>query len=400
MKDRLSRAVGPASLIAFVLAVPAGLWAPGLCEAVEWMGTVYVSLLKMMMIPVLFVGIVSALAGSDRRLKGLTARTVGLFVIMFGASFLLCCGLWALLRPGVDASFTEIPWDGEIKEITLSGFVTSLFPDNILSAMSGNSVLPTILFSFALGLALQKKGASRTAEVFAELSDALGAVLSGVMLLTPFGVFALMGNTVADNGSRIIGTAALYVGCAYLGCLLVAAVVMMLPLWICCGIGPGSYVRRVYRVWLMTLTTCSSAATLPVTMKVCVEEFHVPEAITRLVVPLGCTIHMCGGAVSFSLLAAFTLQMGGITLSPGMMVLAFAAALLINMGAPGIPGGGVVIGATYLSILGLPLGFVGFYAGIYRLLDMAYTTMNVCGDITANALIARYAERSGPTEET
>ena len=96
---------------------------------------------------------------------------------------------------------------------------------------------------------------------------------------------------------------------------------------------------------------------------------------------------MCGGAVSFSLLAMFTAQMYGIPITLPMYLTMLISALLINMGAPGIPGGGIVIGATYLTLLGLPISFIGFYAGIYRLLDMAYTTMNVTGDITANCII-------------
>ena len=96
---------------------------------------------------------------------------------------------------------------------------------------------------------------------------------------------------------------------------------------------------------------------------------------------------MCGGAVSFSLLALFNCQMYDITITPIMFITMLVAAILINMGAPGIPGGGVVIGASYLALIGCPLDFIGVYAGFYRLLDMAYTTMNVSGDITANLLI-------------
>ena len=137
----------------------------------------------------------------------------------------------------------------------------------------------------------------------------------------------------------------------------------------------------------MTLTTCSSAATLPYTIKVCNEEFGVPEKVTNIVVPLGCTIHMCGGAVSFALLGIFTSQLFGVPITFGTFMIMIISATLINMAAPGIPNGGIVIGATYLSILGIPLTFIGLYSGIYKLLDMAYTTLNVTGDVTANILI-------------
>lgn len=387
MNRSTNKVLGLASLAAFVLAVPAGLLFPSFFERIECLGTIYVNLLKVMIVPVLFSGIVAALSDSRTRISGITLRTVLLFIIMFAASFIICSFLWMLLRPGIGATFNEIAWDGEIRKITAEGFLLSLFPSNILTAMSGNALLPVILFAFVMGIAIRESALDNLAGVFKQLRDAFGKMLSYIMYLTPVGVFALLGNTVAACGGKILGTAALYIGCAYLGCAVIAFFVMMLPLWIICGISPVTYIRRVYKIWLMTLTTCSSAATLPTTIRVCNTEFGVPESITNLVVPLGCTIHMCGGAVSFSLLAAFNMQMFAIAPDFPLILLMFFTALLLNMGAPGIPGGGIVIGATYLSILGVPLNFIGFYAGIYRVLDMAYTTMNVCGDITANVLV-------------
>ena len=394
MKRSYGSLMGPVSLAAFVLAVPAGLLFPDFCGGIEFIGTVYVNLLKLMIVPVLFTGITGALCSGGRNVSKITLKTVAVFIAMFAASFMLCSLLWGILRPGEGASFTEVAWDGEIKEITPAGFFTSLFPSNIISAMSENSVLPVIMFAFALGIAIRECRLKELGELFLQLGTAFEKMLSWIMYLTPFGVFALMSNTVADYGGGILGTAALYAGCAWLGCAVVAFFVMMLPVWLCCGISPVKYIKRVYRIWLITLSTCSSAATLPNTVRVCNEEFGIPADITNLVVPLGCTIHMCGGAVSFSLLAFFNMQMFSVQPDFGMLLLAFITALIINMGAPGIPGGGIVIGATYLSILGLPISFIGFYAGIYRLLDMAYTTMNVCGDISANILIDKMM--SGP----
>lgn len=395
MNRKASKILGFVSLAAFILAIPAGLLIPSFCKSIESLGTIYVNLLKIMIVPVLFSGIVSALGNSKVNISGITLRTIAVFIIMFAASFILCSILWTVLKPGIGASFTETAWDGEVTAITLSGFLTSLFPSNIISAMSQNSLLPVIIFAFVMGIVIRKCSLQKLADVFLELSTAFNKMLSYVMYLTPVGVFALMGNTVANYGGKILGTAALYIGCAYLGCLLITIFVMILPVYLYCRISPLTYIKRVYRIWLMTLTTCSSAATLPNTIKVCNEEFGVPENITNLVVPLGCTIHMCGGAVSFSLLALFNMQMFGIQPDVGMWFLMFFTALIINMGAPGIPGGGIVIGATYLSILGIPISFIGFYAGIYRLLDMAYTTMNVCGDITANVIINKMVGNDG-----
>ena len=164
---------------------------------------------------------------------------------------------------------------------------------------------------------------------------------------------------------------------------------MILPVWIFAKVNPIDYIKKVSKVWLMSFTTCSSLATLPTTIKICNEEFDIPEDITNLVVPLGCTIHMCGGAVSFALLGIFTSKLFGVELTFTLFMQMIISATLINMSAPGIPNGGIVIGATYLSLLGIPLEFIGFYSGIYKLLDMAYTTLNVTGDVTTNILISK-----------
>ena len=343
----------------------------------------------MMIVPILFFGISSALA-SSKRAGAITLKTIILFIIMFSVSYLICYGLFSMIQPGIGFNFTPIEWNGTTVSTSFEEFFVAIFPNNIIQAMVNNSILPVILFAFIFGIALRHTTQAVSERLITTLNCfnlTFNKMLEYILYFTPIGIFALMGNTVATYGSQILTTCAIYVGCAWLGCLIIALIVMVLPVWIYCHINPIEYIKRVSKIWLITLSTCGSAATLPYTIKVCNEEFGINKEITDIVVPLGCTIHMCGGAVSFSLLALFNCQMYGITITPIMFITMLVAAILINMGAPGIPGGGVVIGASYLALIGCPLDFIGVYAGFYRLLDMAYTTMNVSGDITANLLI-------------
>lgn len=343
----------------------------------------------MMIVPILFFGISSALA-SSKRAGAITLKTIFLFIIMFSVSYLICYGLFSVIQPGVGFNFTPVEWNGTTVSTSFEEFFVAIFPNNIIQAMANNSILPVILFAFIFGVALRHTTQTVSERLITTLNCfnlAFNKMLEYILYFTPIGIFALMGNTVATYGSQILTTCAIYVGCAWLGCLIIALIVMILPVWIYCHINPIEYIKRISKIWLITLSTCGSAATLPYTIKVCNEEFGIDKEITDIVVPLGCTIHMCGGAVSFSLLALFNCQMYGITITPIIFITMLVAAILINMGAPGIPGGGVVIGASYLALIGCPLDFIGVYAGFYRLLDMAYTTMNVSGDITANLLI-------------
>ena len=122
-------------------------------------------------------------------------------------------------------------------------------------------------------------------------------------------------------------------------------------------------------------------------MRVSKTDFKASESITNFVVPLGTTINMAGGAVSFSVLAVFVSDFYNLPLDVGQIIYLVLIATVLNMAAPGIPGGGIVLGASFLTLLGLPIEMMGPIAAIYRLLDMAYTTMNVTGDAAANLLV-------------
>lgn len=378
------------TLIGFILGIVGGVFIPTIMLNISFLGDIYVNLLKMLMIPVLFFGIVSALCqeNTDKTSK-VTIYSIILFIIMFLLTFLLNSSLVVLIQPGASANFPIIEWNGTITSLSIKDFFLSIFPSNIIAAAANNSILPVILFAFCFGWLLSKsKDASYLPKCFIlGCNVVLNKMLQYVIYLTPIGAFALIGNTVATFGIEVIKNAFIYIGTAWLGSIIILTIIMILPVWIYCKINPIEYVKKIGKIWLMTLSTCSSAATLPETIKVCNDELNIPKAITNITVPLGCTIHMCGGAVSFSLLALFSCQMYNITITPMMFIMMIFSALIINMGAPGIPGGGIVIGATYLTLLGIPIEFIGFYAGIYKLLDMAYTTLNVTGDITANCII-------------
>ena len=119
----------------------------------------------------------------------------------------------------------------------------------------------------------------------------------------------------------------------------------------------------------------------------CKEDLNLNKETTDIVVPLGTTLNKVGGAISFAILSIFTIQLYGIELNISLYLSMILVSLILNMAAVGIPSGGIVLGATYLSMLGIPLNFIGIYSGIYRILDMAYTTLNVTGNINATIFL-------------
>ena len=384
------------TLACFVAGAVTGLLLPRLFSYIGFIGTIYVNLLKLMALPIVLCTVFGAASRGMKSASGTLLRTILLFIILFTVSFLLSGVLYAILAPGKGFTLTSgEAWTGSVADLSLEGFLTAIFSSNIFASLGSGAMLPVILFAFFMGAVAGRVGAHKVVDLVGELETVFSRMLSCILWLTPLGVFVLMGKCTADFGAQALGGAFSYVLYAWCGCILIFLLVMVLPLWIFCRIDPITYFRKTGRVLLSAISTCSSAATLPETLRTCREEFDVPENVAGVVAPLGCTIHMCGGAVSFCLLAMFTMQMTGrpVTIGTFLLMLVFAEAL--NMAAPGIPGGGIVLGATFLGLLGMSdIGlFLGMYAGIYRLLDMAYTSLNVAGDVTAVLLIRKWEDR-------
>lgn len=381
----MSKKISLYTLGMFALGILSGLLIPQLSPHIAFIGDLYINLLKMLIIPTLFFRI--ATATSKDNIGKIAIKTMCIFVVMFIASFAITAVVVSIIQPGANAQFINVEWGKEPATISLSSFIAGLAPPNILAAAADNQMLPVILFAFAMGIAINQLELSAVEKIFSDCSKIFTKMLEWVMYLTPFGVFSLMANTITNYGISVLKSALVYILTAWSCCLIALLLIMILPAWIIGKVNPITYVKNVYELWLITSSTCSSPACLPVTIRICNEKFNIPKNITDIVASIGCTFHKCGGAIGFALLALFNMQMYGMEITLSSIITIFFAALVINMGGPGVPGGGVITGATFLTVLGLPLDFIGFYAGIYRLLDMVYTTMNTTDDITASILI-------------
>ena len=354
---------------------------------IELLGSAYLKALKIMIFPVIFTGISYSAYKSGNEHNTLILKTVFTFIVMFLCTFLLTSALVLIIDPSAGFTIEDSRWDGTVTAFDLKDMLLNLLP----KSLSDIFINPKVFFIIVVAFIIGKIGSLLKLKSFFEgmrkIRDVIYEILNIFMYLTPVATFSLMANTIFKNGAAFLGVGLKYILTAYFCSVVAMVVMMMLPVKLKAGIGFKEYISKVYRIWMMTISTCSSAATLPFTVKLCKEEFGIPEEITDVVVPLGCTIHMCGGAVSFALLGIFCLKIYGMEISVMTFLMMVISSLMINMAAPGIPNGGVVIGATYLQIFGIPLGFIGFYSGIYKLLDMCYTTLNVSGDISANILI-------------
>ena len=389
-RDRLFLRVA----IGFALGVVLGLFAPGFSVSVKAVGEAYLNLIKMMILPVVicavFCGIANIRDGALLRRIGL--RTLAVYVVMFLLSAALSLAIARALRPGLGVAFDSAPvYEGRVVSPTVSDFLGTVVPNNIFKAAAEGSTLSVILFTIVFALSIVSVGEKGRAvlDFMNSLSAAVFRMLDFFMEFSPIGVMSLMAFSIARYGAGVFGALARYILCCWLCCAAVFLAVMLLPTCLYTGVPVGTFLRACGKIALVTLSTTSSAAALPTTLQVSIEDLRAPADISRFTLPLGCTINMCGGACSFCCLAVFVSDFYSIELSLPTMLLLVLVATLINMAAPGIPGGGVVLGASFLSILGLPIDLMGPISGFYRLLDMAFTTVNVEGDVAANLIIAK-----------
>lgn len=380
--------------IGFVLGVILGLVAKDFSIATKVVGDIYLNLIKLMIIPIVVCAVFCGIANikDGHLLRRIGVRTVLLYVVMFVVCAVISLAIAWVIRPGLGTAFENAPvYEGEITTPTITSFLLTIVPTNIVKAAADGSTLPVILFTiiFAIAiLAVGEKGRP-VLDFMNSLSDAFFKMLGYFMEISPLGVMSLMAFSVAQYGAGIFGALAKYIGTCWLCCIVVFFVAMVLPTCLYTKVSPAKFIKACGKVALVTLSTTSSAATLPTTINVSVDDLGAPEGISKFTLPLGCTINMCGGACSFCCLAVFVSDFYGINLPLGTIVFLVLVATLLNMAAPGIPGGGVVLGASFLSILGLPIDLMGPISGFYRLLDMAFTTINVEGDVAANLMIAK-----------
>ncbi|MFD1416154.1 dicarboxylate/amino acid:cation symporter [Oceanobacillus jeddahense] len=384
--------------IGFGLGILFGILLPEFSIQAKFVGDIYLNLIQMMIIPIIFVAVSTGIIniGSSSDLGRIGFKSIVVFVVMFITTAAISLVISYLIRPGQRINMDAgAGYDGEITEPSVADFFMNIVPSNLFQAISEGDIFATILFTviFSVAIVIVGKEADPVKTFINSLSKVIFKILDFIMELTPIGIIFLMAYAIAEYGAGIFSALGLYIFTAYFACIIVFILVMLIPVWLYSKFNPIDFIKGIYKVWLVSLSTTSSAVTMPTTMRVTRNDFKVSESITNFVVPLGTTINMAGGAVSFSLLAVFVSDFYDIPLGVGQIIYLVMIATILNMAAPGIPGGGIVLGASFLTLLNLPIELMGPIAAIYRLLDMAYTTMNITGDATAAVLIDKSEEK-------
>ena len=357
-------------------------------------GKIFVASLKMLVVPLVFVSLVTGVASLHdiNKLGRIGIKTLGLYLFTTFLAIAVALGLSALIQPG--AGFTLNTEGAAFVAKESPGFATvlsNIVPSNPIKSAANGEMLQIIVFAilFGIGIVLCGEKAKKLSQVFTELNGVILKMVTVLMGFAPLGVAALLAKVFAQQGIDVFIPLLRY--------LLLTLAVLFLHMFITYplilkfvgGLNPITFIKKIKEVVLIAFSTASSNATIPVTMKTVTEKLGVKSSLASFTVPLGATINMDGTAIMQGVATVFISQVYGIELSITSYLLVIATATLASIGTAGVPGVGLVTLAMVLKQAGLPVEGIGLILGVDRILDMVRTATNVVGDATVTCVVGK-----------
>jgi proton glutamate symport protein len=393
-------------LIALLLAVGAGAVLGEKALLFEPLGTLFLKALNMIIVPLIVTSIVSGIAniGGAENIGRLGLKTFCYYVTTSLFAILVGLALVNLIGPGVGADlglkaptedlartmqehYSGSPW------ATILGIVMRMVPTNPVRAMVEGEMLQIIVFCILFGYFITRVPDPYRAQMtglFEAGFQIMMKLTHFIILFAPIGVFGLVAKMVATSGVGVFRDLGVYALTVVAG-LLVHACITLPALLVLVGrrVSPVKHLKAMASALLTAFSTSSSSATLPLTMESVEKNAGVSNKISSFVLPLGATINMDGTALYECVAAMFIAQAYGIDLGLGQQMIVVITALLVSIGAAGIPMAGLVMMVVILKAVGLPLEGVGLILAVDRILDMCRTTVNVWSDSCGAVVIAR-----------
>ncbi len=393
-------------LIALMLAVGVGAALGERALLFEPLGTLFLKALNMIIVPLIVTSIVSGVAniGGADNIGRLGLKTFLYYVTTSLFAILVGLALVNLIGPGVGADlglkaptedlartmqehYSGSPW------ATILGIVVRMVPTNPVRAMVEGEMLQIILFCILFGYFITRVPDPHRAQMkglFEAGFQIMMKLTHFIILFAPIGVFGLVAKLVATSGVGVFRDLGVYAITVVAGLLVHACITLpVLLVLVGRGVSPVKHLKAMAAALLTAFSTSSSSATLPLTMESVEENAGVSNKISSFVLPLGATINMDGTALYECVAAMFIAQAYGIDLSLGQQLIVVITALLVSIGAAGIPMAGLVMMVVILKAVGLPLEGVGLILAVDRILDMCRTTVNVWSDSCGAVVIAR-----------
>jgi Na+/H+-dicarboxylate symporter len=292
------------------------------------------------------------------------------------------------LTEEVDRAVGEVP--------TVFEVLLDMVPTNVIASFAEGNVVQIVMIAVLLGVATILLGGSardRLAGAYQDLAGLFRRLVDLILLTAPYGIGALMAVTVGRYGSQLLGPMTKFLLGVYAGQFVIFVGYMVL-LRFFTEYRPGRFLRDTGPLWATTAATTSSLASLSVGLEMA-EKIRLPRSIYSFTLPLGAQLNKDGTAVMLGAVLIFTAQAAGVDFAAASFLTLLLVGLLLSEGSGGIPGGGFVIALIYVQAFNLPIEVAAIVGGIYRLVDMGNTTINVMGDMIGTSLVAASEAKRG-----
>ena len=372
-----------------LLGIVLALLFPAGAPYVAWLGQVFISLLKLLILPLILVSIYASLAGGDN-----LRRIGGRALVYYAATSAVAAALGTLtglaFSRGLPPGLLDLQQAGTATAgFSLDRLIDNFIPSNLFASLAQGNVLHIVFVAVIAALASRRIARDQRASLVggAQALDALlMQLLRGVLVLAPAGIAALVYGSLATMDWAGVFQLRSFVWAVALAAVLHAALVMPVLYRVRTGAPPARLAAACREPLLTALCTASSSATYPVSKKA-LEDFGVSERVTSLTLPLGATLNMHGSALYQSILLIFMSQLAGVDLSSSQALFIVLLTMASSAGTAGIPGGGIAMMAFMLDLLGLPQTYLALYLVVDRFFDYPITAINVWGDLVVAAIV-------------
>ncbi|PKF81114.1 dicarboxylate/amino acid:cation symporter [Vibrio sp. vnigr-6D03] len=363
-------------------------------EVLKPIGTLFINLIKMLIVPLVFCSLIVGITSmkDTNKMGRIGGKAVILYLSTTAIAISIGLALATLLTPGAGINITATEAVSAAKDSpSLVQTLLNIIPKNPVDALASGNILQIITFAIGLGVSLTLIGekGEPAIRVFESLAEGMYKLTSLVMKLAPFGIFGLMAWVAGKYGLDVLLPLGKVILAVYIGCIIHVVVFYSGLITVVGRLSPIQYLKGIVNPATVAFTTTSSSGTLPATIKSAQEELGVSKSVSSFVLPLGATINMDGTALYQGVCALFIAQAFGVTLETSDYLLIILTSTLASIGTAGVPGAGLIMLSLVLTTVGLPLEGLAIVAGIDRILDMARTSVNVCGDLMVSTLVGK-----------
>jgi len=374
------------------------IWGPG-AASISWLGDLFVRLIRMVVVPLVFVTLVSGVVamGDPAKLGSLGAKTLAIYMVTTLAAIVIGLMLAAALQPGVGVDLSAAAPTAVQEAIPLSERLLSIVPSNPIAALAEGNILAIIFFALLVGVSLLTIGekGKPVAELMDSSSEMMLRITHWVMEVAPFGVFALIAAVAGTQGVAALLDVLTLALAVVLACVIHVVVVHGVGIIkLSLGLSPLNFFKGARDAMLVAFSTSSSSATLPVSMSVAEDNLGIKPVVASTVLPLGATINMDGTALYVGIVSVFAAQAFGIDLSLTDYAIIAGSTTLVSIGTAAVPGASLFLMAAVMGAIGISPEqiaiVIGFILPFDRPLDMLRTVVNICGDLSVATAVANW----------